>query len=312
MQRITLLTSALAGLAALAVSVLATACGSTAAPGTGIHPATQHTTIRTGTGIPSDPHSAANAQALRLLDGLRLPPGSNRVAVPARPIPDLPTTGTGFSQSVTITRLYRLTVSRRAAYAWLLAHRPAGAIVSDHGGFGQRNRVVADLVDFSVRPLPSWLYSARLYTAVKTTRGGSLLLEEAQAQWYPARGAAGHIDPARYVSVTVSRLVNHHVTARTLGEGPLRRLAAVVNALHAMPDIATDCPAMGPGIPAYRLTFNPAGPASPASTTPRIVVDPTRCLAVDVTVGGLRVQPLYPASSLITAAQSILRTTAPG
>ena len=312
MRPITLLRSALAGLAVLAVAVLATACGSAGAPGSGIHPALHPTTITPGTANPADPRTAATELAHRLLSGLRLPAGSRQATLPARDVRGLPVTGSGFADMVTIKEFHRLRVSMSAAAAWLRRQHPDGAAVNGYGTYGQRGGATARIVNFAIAAPPSWLYSAALYTAVKPAAGGSLLLVQAQVQWYPARSAADHIDPARYASVTVSRIVSQHATSTTLGASTVRSLAAMVNALHAMPDIAISCPAMGGSFPAYRLTFNPHRATNPAAAGPRIVVDPTGCLAVDVTVGGRRVQTLYPASTLITAAQRILRTAARG
>lgn len=302
----------LAGIALVTATalLLAVGCASTLSP-RGSRPAGSATpaaaqadvpvaSVRAARVRPANPRATATTIARHLLAALRLPGGSRRVAVPAGPIQDLPPAATGFADTVTLTRLYRLTVPMSAADRWLLPQHPAGAVVSGHGPFSQGRRVAAELVSFSVTSLPSWLYAARLATAVKPAAGGSLLLVQAQVQWYPARSPADYIDPARYGSVTVSRVVNHRTTARTLTGAPMRRLAAVINALHAMPDIPVVTPALGPGIPRYRLIFQPVGAA------PAIVITPTSYESVDVTTNGAHGQPLFPPGTLIATARRIL------
>lgn len=302
----------LAGIALVTATALLLAVGCASAPSPrGRRPAGSATpaaaradvpvaSVRAARVRPANPRATATAMAHHLLAALRLPAGSRRVAVPARPIRDLPSTAAGFSDTVTLTRFYRLTVPMSAAYRWLLSQHPAGAVVSGHGPFSQGRRVAAELVSFSVTSLPFWLYAARLATAVKPAAGGSLLLVQAQVQWYPARSPADYIDPARYGSVTVSRVVNRHTTERTLAGAPMRRLAAVVNALHAMPDIPVVTPAIGPSIPRYRLIFHPVGAA------PTIVITPTNYESVNVTINGANGQPLFPPGTLIATARRIL------
>jgi hypothetical protein len=64
--------------------------------------------------------------------------------------------------------------------------------------------------------------------------------------------------------------------------------------------VVTSCPADGPSTINYRLTFHPAHPAH------RLVLSPTNCFVVSVTIGGHPEPDLYPADAR-AAAGRILR-----
>jgi hypothetical protein len=73
-------------------------------------------------------------------------------------------------------------------------------------------------------------------------------------------------------------------------------LAALVNGLNAAPDVISHCPVVIAGRHGYQIVFRPA-----ARTSPTVVVSPTNCMFVEVTIGGRSQPALYPAGPLITA-----------
>jgi hypothetical protein len=58
---------------------------------------------------------------------------------------------------------------------------------------------------------------------------------------------------------------------------------------------------LGPSTVEYRLTFHPAHAA------PTVVLSPTNCLDVGVTIGGHPEPELYPAAAVDAAARRVLR-----
>ncbi len=158
-------------------------------------------------------------------------------------------------------------------------------------------------VSYQPRSLPAGISSAELDTAVvPAAGGGSLLRADATVTWYPARSAAERIDPARYreavVSITMFNPGRHTVTRAITSRGTIARLAGQANGLHAAPYQPPSCPAI---LASYRITFVPA--ARPA---PRVVVTPSGCLTVGVTVAGAAQPQLWGDTGLIAAAKRLL------
>ena len=112
------------------------------------------------------------------------------------------------------------------------------------------------------------------------------------------------IHAADYKSITVtrSREDGRDERSRTVsGPRQVRKLIALYNRLHGAPDVQTGCPESGPSTIEYRLTFHPADAA------PRVVLSPTNCFVVGVTIGGHPEPDLYPAAAVGAAASRVLR-----
>jgi hypothetical protein len=144
-----------------------------------------------------------------------------------------------------------------------------------------------------------------LVTTFKPAKdGASLLRADAQVAWFPARGGAVRIHAADYKSVTVTRSREDGRDKRSStvsGPRQVRKLIAVYNRLQGAPDMVTSCPESGASTIEYRLTFHPADTAS------RVVLSPTNCFVVGVTIGGHSEPDLYPAAAVDAAASRVLR-----
>ncbi len=190
-------------------------------------------------------------------------------------------------------------------FKYLQAHTPAGMTVSSSGWLSYRRKITARTVTFSPRHLPAGIYSAMLATTFKPAKdGASLLRADAQVAWFPPRGGAGRIHAADYKPVTVTRSRDDGRDKRSTtvsGRRQVRKLIALYNRLHGAPDVQTGCPESGPSTIEYRLTFHPADAA------PRVVLSPTNCLVVGVTIGGHPEPDLYPTAAVGAAASQVLR-----
>ena len=78
----------------------------------------------------------------------------------------------------------------------------------------------------------------------------------------------------------------------------IARLAGLADGLHAAPDVPMGCPAL---LASYRIAFVPA-----SGRAPRVVVTPSGCLTVGVTVAGAAQPELWGDTGLIRAAQRLL------
>jgi hypothetical protein len=291
-------------LAAVAASIasaamLATACGT--APGLpGKPPGVA--LARTHPGSPADSRSGATAYARTLLASLRLPPGALKLPWPARlPAGLSPTRPAILSDFVDVKALYRVSQSMSATYGFLLARHPAGTTSDGYGQGSMSGTVTYQFADFTAVRLPGGIFEADINTVIKPRPGGgSLLRADALVAWYPPRGTARRINPAGYRAVTVRWLHGYSVTTRTLtSRHAVLYFSGLYDGLHGAPDVETSCPGAGAGKDrnAYQIVFSPAG------SQPRVVVVPTNCLFVDVSIGGRQASALYPASALLSAAE---------
>jgi len=247
--------------------------------------------------------AAATVYARHLLTRLRLPDGSRRMHW-KRVAGLSPSLAAILSDVVDKRALFHAPEPMTALGRYLQAHAPAGMTVSSFGSDSDRGKTVAKTVTFSPRHLPAGIYSAMLVTTFKPARGGaSLLRADAQVAWYPPRGGAVRIRATDYKSVTVTRARadGRDRTARTLTGKRLARLVAAYNRLYGAPDVVISCPAEDARTIVYRLTFRPA------NGTRTVVVTPSSCLFVGVTIGGQPEPALYPAAAMITAARRALR-----
>jgi hypothetical protein len=259
---------------------------------------------RTTAAIATDSRSGAAAYARHLLARLRLPGGSRRMHW--KHVAGLsPSLALILTDVVDPRALYHVPLPMTELGRYLQAHAPAGMTVSSSGWFSDRGKIRVRTVTFSPRRLPAGIYSAMLVTTFKPARSGAALLRaDAQVAWFPSRGGAVRIRAADYASVTItrSRQDGRDKHSRTVsGARQVRRLVAVYNRLHGAPDAVTSCPEDGPSTIEYRLAFHPA------RTAPKVVLAPTNCLTVGVTIGGHPEPDLYPAGAVIAAARRALR-----
>ncbi|HTZ90791.1 MAG TPA: hypothetical protein VMB74_00225 [Streptosporangiaceae bacterium] len=282
------------------VAILASACGTAPAPGAPASP-TGLALTRAHHVPAADSRAGATAYARRLLAGLRLPPGARKLPWPPKPPAGLaPNTPRILSDLVDLKVLYRLTQPMSSVYSYLLAHRPAGTTADAYGADSMSGTVTSQFADFASVRLPDGIFSADVNAAIEARPGGgSLLRADAFVAWYPPRGTARRIDPAEYRAVTIRWQHGYSVTARTFtSRRAVARYSGLYNALHGAPDVETSCPGefLGAGRNDYQVVFIPAG------NRPRVVVDPTTCMFVDVSIGGKQVSALYPATGLLSAA----------
>ncbi len=283
------------------VAILASACGTAPAPGAPARPAGL-ALARTHHAPSADSRAGATAYARRLLAGLLLPSGARKLPWPAKPPAGLtPTTPRILSDVVDLKVLYRLTQPMSSVYSFLLAHRPARLAADAYGEGSMSGTVTSQFVDFTAARVPAGLDSVSLNTVIEPRPGGgSLLRADAFVAWYPPRGSARRIDPAGYLAVTVRWQHGYSVTARTFTSRPaVARYAGLYNDLYGAPDVVTSCPDAGAGADTntYQIVF------SPARGQPKVVVSPTNCMFVEVSIGGRQVSALYPATGLLSAAQ---------
>jgi hypothetical protein len=251
-----------------------------------------------------DSRSAATAYARHLIARLRLPADSRRMHW--KHVAGLaPTLGAILTDVVDRRALYHVREPISDLARYLQAHPPTGMTVSSSGWFSYRGKITTRTVTFSPRRLPTGIYSAMLVTTFKPAKdGASLLRADAQVAWFPPRGGAIRIHAADYRSVTVTRSRSNGRDKRSMTVSrvrQVRKLVALYNRLHGAPDVVTSCPEDGPSTIEYRLTFHPAHAA------PRLVLSPTNCFVVGVTIGGHPEPDLYPASAVVAAASRVVR-----
>jgi hypothetical protein len=299
------------------LAVLVASCGSKPSPGTAVGAPDPHQPAAATVETAATAAAAAKQYGRHLLASLRLPPGARVTGWPAKPIGALqPATRPAIgSDYIDLPVWFHVGVGTSDLRSYLVAHLPAGTSIQGNGDQGSTasGTLVPSFyfVTFTPRTLPTEIFSATLVTTFLASRGGgSLLRADAQVAWFPRR-TAPRINPALYKSVTVSwTITNPQVSpppawkskskVKTFtSRSVVATAATLVNALNAEPDVSTSCP--GAGGPGYKFTFNPAGLA------PTIVVTPTDCDAVSMTVNGRQVQTLYPPSQLNSMGQQLLR-----
>lgn len=233
---------------------------------------------------PAGSRAEAMAYAEQLLSALRLPPGTRPAHVrqvpialggdgPVTPVPD----------TVVLHEVLATSESMSQVYAFFLAHHPRGTVQFGFGsGSDSRGHLIEDDVEYMPPDLPPGIASASVATATGPASDGSILISVgSDVEWYPARSAAEHIDPAAYQQVTVlvtryGQTVSHQTRTFTAA-AVIARLADYLNVLPAVPDIVHSC---APAMTAYRLTFTGHG-------RPDAVVGLDGCGSDGIIVGGV-------------------------
>jgi hypothetical protein len=261
---------------------------------------------RPGTGAGPAAGSRAGAQALAtwLLSRLVLPPGARPVRLQA--LPSLlrhPPIGYGELNTAYVHRVFLLRQPMTAVQAFLKGHLPAGMRSLGSGQLTHSGGIGMESVSFNPRSLPAGIHSAELNTeVVPAAGGGSLMRADAAATWYPVRSAAEHIDLKGYraavVSITMFNPRRHTVTGTFTSGRVIARLAGLTDGLHAAPDVPMGCPAL---LASYRIEFVPG-----SGRAPHVVVIPSGCPTVGVTVAGAAQPELWGGAGLIRAAKQLL------
>jgi hypothetical protein len=242
-------------------------------------------------------------------------PGGGAAGAPPQQLPQ-PSIPSGGTHRAGVHGLFLLRQLMGTVQSFLEAHVPTGMRLSGYGqsadpggatsGQGRTADpgVTEEYVSFQPRSLPGGIYLAELDTAVVPgADGGSILRADAAVTWYPHWSAAEHVDPRRdrAVRIWVQLLSPRtHTVVRTVTSGAvIGRLATLVNGLPAAPYQPPGCPAI---VATFRLTFVPAVRAAP-----RVVVSPSGCMTVGITVGGVAQPMLWGDERLIKLAMRPLR-----
>jgi hypothetical protein len=271
-----------AGVAVIAVTLLAGCTGSRTSAEPPGHPASPALTVASGP--PGGSRAQALALAGRMLASLVLPADSHVTNVrPPGQLRQQPGQLVAVSQ-VEEHRLFSLGLSTWPAIHFLRTHTPPGMRSVSPGQVGS-STAFAQIVSYSLKSLPPGIYQAQVDLGVVEAAGGrSLMRADAQVIWYQPRTATEHIDPARYAAVILKARVmlpkSRNVTRRITSKGVIARLAAMLNGMHAAPNfLPVPCP-LGPAI--YQAGF-----AATARSTPSVLVVADNCLSMlQVTTGG--------------------------
>jgi len=259
---------------------------------------------RAGREPPAGSRARAQALAGQLLTRLALPPGARPVRLRVLP-PSLrqPQIGGVWTHAADVHRLFLVREPVTAVRGFLRTHLPAGLFLSSEGQGAGAGAITMESLSFGLRAPPPGIDNAELDTAVvPAPGGGSLLRADAEVIWYPARSAAERVDPARYraamVTITLFNPRQHTIRRAITSGAVIAQLAGLVDGLHGAPYQPVSCPVI---IASYRITFVPA--AAPA---PQVVVTPSGCMTVGVTVAGAAQPPLWGDSGLVGAARRLL------
>jgi hypothetical protein len=242
------------------------------------------------------PPTISTAQARRLVRTLLAraepPPG-------ARPWSGRPPAALTFAAgmqagrpSAGLHRLWGVPEPASVAYAFESRHAPTGMVWAGSGQGSLRGTVTEQSVSYRLRRLPAGVAAAGLSLTVApataATPGSgpdaSVLRADAQVIWYPPRSAAEHVPASMHaVEVTVTVAGSRHprtVTKTVTAPSVVRRLAAMLNRVHAATSGAFSCPMF---MASYRITF-----AVSSRAAPYLVADATTCPDLEITAAGRR------------------------
>jgi hypothetical protein len=173
-------------------------------------------------------------------------------------------------------------VKPAAAWAVVLAHAP----FNEPGAMGPD--AVNGLVESGTllaAPEPGVAAARVAVWAEPWSSGKTLIAVYAYATSRPVRTAAEHLDPGRFLTVTVTvtdYAPGLHKTTRTFTSAAvIARLAAFLNARPAAPQVAVSCPALSAS---YQLRFT-------AKKNNPVLTVSDGCLTDQITVNGVP-QPL--------------------
>jgi hypothetical protein len=265
---------------AVAAALLLAGCGSAAAGPAG--PAVRSTTPPASASPAGAGSAGAAALARHLVAEMTVPPGTR--PFPPRSLPramrDIRApSGPGW---VRAERVLLAPVKPAAAWAVVLAHAP----FNEPGAMGPD--AVNGLVESGTllaAPEPGVAAARVAVWAEPWSSGKTLIAAYAYATSRPVRTAAEHLDPARFLTVTVTvsdHVPGLHTTTRTFTSAAvIARLAAFLNARPAAPQVAVSCPALSAS---YQLRFT-------AKKNNPVLTVSDGCLTDQITVNGVP-QPL--------------------
>jgi hypothetical protein len=264
----------MAGAGACAIMVTA-GCGSVHYQGAATTGNQGHTAAATG------PPTISAAQAQRLardvLARVELPPGA-RVRAGAAPgsLSQAPSSESG-TPDTTVHQLWTAGEPAAAVLRWWAGHVPAGMAWTGSGN----NSDGVQFVGYGLKRLPTGVNAATLVMSVESAGpDASVIRADVQVVWYPPRSAAEQIPSGvRAVTVTATTSSPHPVTRTSTSASVLRRLASMLNGVHAAPGgLVFSCPLLSVS---YRIAF-----ASAPKAAPFLVMSDTGCQELAVTASG--------------------------
>jgi hypothetical protein len=187
------------------------------------------------------PQTAALAEARRLVEAVRVPPGAHRVNTAPVSILRKAFEESSSEYELDVARWWVLPMSMPSALRWLRAHPPAGLRLSgsaEGGNVGYSGLIYDDRL--------TWAYNeAKLLVEVAPYgRGSSALRLDGQTTWVPLRTKAETIplDVARVDLVAYHGGSSRVLARRTLTGSAARQLAVLVNGLPRQNFEYISCP----------------------------------------------------------------------
>jgi hypothetical protein len=185
-----------------------------------------------------------------------------------------------------------------ATKAFMLAHEPGGA---DMTGTGQENRsggLREVYIHLGSRSLPKGIEDAEAVVLMVPHGASSTDVSiYVHVRWFPSRTAAENLDPAKFLTMTVSAVVLnpklHHITRTIRSAADIDALVRLLNGFPAAPDTAQSCPGSDAS---YQVSFDPQIPEQAPVT-----VTTDGCYGATVTVGGVPQPPLLDSGNTVAA-----------
>jgi len=245
--------------------------------------------------------SSAAAFAGKVLDELRLPPGTS--TMPAAQVPAAARNPwAGEAGAVDRSRIYTVPSHMPVTETYLLTHSPADAYASGSGTEqGPHGAVVSQWVYFHIGTLPSGVSDADLQLyLVPHGAASTLIAAYVHVGSQPARTKAERLAASGVKAVTIR--VDGNATQTFTSEPVIANLVATVNALPAAGTAgASSCPGSATD---YRLTFEPHS----ADAAP-VIVDSYSCDYDTVTAYGVPQPALSDRSNTVAALAAQLTRT---
>jgi hypothetical protein len=292
--------------AAGAVVLVVSACGTASVPPGGAGAAPAGTAASTSASSAATPQQRADADAASILASFAVPPGAVRLpAAPAtagwlaHPPAVFPT-----ADVVDDVSWWRVPGKPQTVLDWEAAHTPSRFAAAGRTSVGSPPEVRAD--QFTLPPVAGVLSARDLgVQAVSVSGGQTALRVDAEVTWIPARPASERV-PAAASAVTVSVQrgmvadVKIPPSVTITDPAKVRELAAATDALPLWSGEHVMCPAdFGESV---RLTFT-KGPGGPALAV--AVASVSGCGLTNFTVNGKPELPLAGGAALAREALAV-------
>ncbi len=208
--------------------------------------------VATGAGLPlartaSGDRTVAASLARDLLETVRLPPGSVRVARAPDPTLSQPSQLSLSNDQVTLTEFWLVPQSTGAFERWTSVAPEAGLHAFEGGTGYDRAKVVEHFLAWQLERLPPGMISATVgYGFVGASPSHTALRVDVQVIWRPARSAGSLIPRSDHYAELKWEQFGTQVRSGVVAisdSNLLRTLIAQVNALPAVPGGVESCPA---------------------------------------------------------------------